>query len=368
MTKPASEKRVSFRGEKATEDDPEPDDPDKREKSKKRIGDAKRKDSTTAEKFPYRRVVGLKPVVEVPPVPAKYFRQEENKKQPAYKHATKVEEGVDLEELLSRFEDNRITLTQKELLALAPRLREAMKNNITKKRVPTKEVAVLAEVGEETEGESETDPEDGVASTCQFISVNALRTEPLAERPVEETDEFVGSDPVLQYLSRFSSEESRTMIFSVGEKDRSSAQDVAELTVIPAMINGIREEEALLDSGSQVVMMSREAATDCKLSWDPNLKINMQSANGQVSRTCGLAKNVPFTFGDLTVKLQVHVIEDAPYRVLLGRPFDLVTASEVINHSDGRQYVKLRNNETENSTCIPTYSRGQLPSKPSVNF
>jgi hypothetical protein len=33
------------------------------------------------------------------------------------------------------------------------------------------------------------------------------------------------------------------------------AKDVAELTVVPVLINGVQEKEALLNSGSQVVMM-----------------------------------------------------------------------------------------------------------------
>src|SRR5262249_18433605 len=150
-------------------------------------------------------------VVEVPPLPARYFRQEEKKKNPAYKHLTKVEEGVDLEELLSRFEGNQITLTQKELLALAPRLREAMKDNITKKRVPTKDVAVLEEITEEKD-DGDQESEDEVETTCKIISINALMalTEDAKEQSVKDRESGItksrGEDPVLQYLSRFSDE------------------------------------------------------------------------------------------------------------------------------------------------------------------
>src|SRR5262249_21062556 len=169
----ASEKRVSFRGLKATEDDSDSDDPLRKDKKKKKVVETKEKMPERVERFPYRKVPAVKPVVEVPPLPARYFRQEEKKKNPAYKHLTKVEEGVDLEELLSRFEGNQITLTQKELLALAPRLREAMKDNITKKRVPTKDVAVLEEITEEKD-DGDQESEDEVETTCKIISINAL--------------------------------------------------------------------------------------------------------------------------------------------------------------------------------------------------
>ncbi|KXN82289.1 hypothetical protein AN958_02754 [Leucoagaricus sp. SymC.cos] len=103
------------------------------------------------------------------------------------------------------------------------------------------------------------------------------------------------------------------------------------LRVIPALINKVCEEEALLDSGSQIISMSHEAASTCKITWDPELTINMQSANGQIMKIYGLAKNVPFNFGNVTIHLQVHVMEQAPYRVLLGRPFNVITESQIAN-------------------------------------
>ena len=36
-------------------------------------------------------------------------------------------------------------------------------------------------------------------------------------------------------------------------------------------------------------------------------------------QTCGLAKNVLFTLGDVTVLLQAHIIETALYKILLGK-------------------------------------------------
>ena len=91
------------------------------------------------------------------------------------------------------------------------------------------------------------------------------------------------------------------------------------------------EEEALLDSRSQIVSMTREVAAANKITWDLSLSIQLQSANGSLSRTCGLAKNVPFTLGDVTVLLQAHVMDVALYKILLGRPFDTITESTITN-------------------------------------
>ncbi|KAF9440211.1 hypothetical protein P691DRAFT_688453 [Macrolepiota fuliginosa MF-IS2] len=143
---------------------------------------------------------------------------------------------------------------------------------------------------------------------------------------------------------------------------------MATLRVIPALINSIREEEALLNSGSQIVSMSREAASACKVTWDPETTINMMSANGQINRTCGLARNIPFTFGNVTTYLQVHVMDDAPYQVLLGRPFNVITESKVVNSAEGGQYINIMDPNTKEQAMLPTYPKGQLPHSKEGNF
>jgi len=107
---------------------------------------------------------------------------------------------------------------------------------------------------------------------------------------------------------------------------------MAHLRVIPVLVNGVTEEEALLDSGSQIVSMMRDVAAANKISWDPSLSIQLQSANESLSQTCRLAKNMPFMLGDVTVLLQAHIMEMAPYKILLGRPFDTITESTIVNN------------------------------------
>ncbi len=88
-------------------------------------------------------------------------------------------------------------------------------------------------------------------------------------------------------------------------------------------------EEALLDSGSQIVSMAKTTATTLGITWDPGLTIGMQSAQGHVESTLGLARNVPFDFGGITLLMQVHIISKPAYSILLGRPFDALTESGI---------------------------------------
>jgi len=71
--------------------------------------------------------------------------------------------------------------------------------------------------------------------------------------------------------------------------------------VVPAIVNRIGVEEVLLDNGSQIVSMTKKVAAANKVTWDPNLSIQIQSANGSLFRTCRLARNVPFTLGEVIV-------------------------------------------------------------------
>jgi len=122
-------------------------------------------------------------------------------------------------------------------------------------------------------------------------------------------------------------------VFAIEEKEKveKSAPDMAYLRVVPAIVNRVSKEEVLLDSRSQIVSMTKKVTTVNKVAWDPNLSIQMQSANGSFSRTCRLARNVPFTLGEVTVLLQVHIMEEVPYTVLMGWPFDSIIESRIIN-------------------------------------
>ena len=107
--------------------------------------------------------------------------------------------------------------------------------------------------------------------------------------------------------------------------------------------------------------MSRKVATELQISWDPDIVVHMESANKSLEKTLGLAKNVPFVFGPITVYLQVHVIEKVAYKVLLGRPFDTITESVVKNSRDGGQSLTLTDLNTGERCVMPTHERGKPP-------
>ena len=306
--------------------------------------------------FPYRGVLTQKPVVEVPLLPAKYFRQLQRKEIPA-KPKAPIEEGVKTPDILERILEGEMKVTPKELWAIAPRLWTMLKDILTSQysNIDDKE-ALRAPAREVTE--------------THLIELDNL-TEPVTVQTEMEialgemTELWTVKDSVVQYSETLHPMERPYQVFA-SEKgaQEESAPEMSHLRVVPVLVNGVAEEEALLDSGSQIVSMTQEVVAANKITWDPSLSIQLQSTNRSLSRTCGLAKNVPFTLGDVTVLLQAHVMDVAPYKILLGRPFDTIRESTIVNDCEGNQTINITCPNTGARAAIPTCKQGLLPRKP----
>ena len=90
--------------------------------------------------------------------------------------------------------------------------------------------------------------------------------------------------------------------------------------------------------------------------YDPTLRIHLVSANGTFDYSLGLAQNIPFQVGTITVYLQVHIIREPSYGVLLGRPFDIVTQSVVRNFANADQTITVFDPDTGRHATIPTFA------------
>ncbi len=82
------------------------------------------------------------------------------------------------------------------------------------------------------------------------------------------------------------------------------------LKTLYPLVNAQAEVESIIDGGSQIISMSSDVAIQVGATWDPDVTIQMQSANKQLEKTQGLVRNMPFKFGDeITVYFQVHVMQ-----------------------------------------------------------
>ena len=113
--------------------------------------------------------------------------------------------------------------------------------------------------------------------------------------------------------------------------------------------------------------MAKQVAMQLGVSWDPDLRIKMQSANGQLELSEGLARNVSFRLGEVVAYLQVHVLNNPAYEVLLGRPFEVLTKTVAETLPNGEMLITLTDPNTGKRSTIPTFERGKGPATSAQN-
>jgi hypothetical protein len=267
--------------------------------------------------------------------------------EPGFKNRAPLQLDERAKDLVQDALKNTICITTEDLLNVSEPMRQELKKLLMKKRMEKKSVTFATEVDFIDDTSEVMDTISAERLPGATVEILAEDTNGMAKGSV------VVSDPVVQYLNAL----------APGEKPKPvvvAAESYALRTVYP-LINGVGEVESLLDPGSQIVSMSGAVARTLQITWDPDIVVHMESANKSLEKTLGLAKNVPFVFGPITVYLQIHVIENVAYKVLLGRPFDTITESVVKNSKDGSQSLTLTDLNTGERCEMSTYERGRPP-------
>jgi hypothetical protein len=219
--------------------------------------------------------------------------------------------------------------------------------------------AMMGSIGQAALPFSNDDPDEmDVRYSPRSLEIGELPETPVEDSFYIATKEDIGielggmvaGDPVLQYMAFLPQGEPPQPLYTATES--------ASLRVVFPTVNGGERVECVVDSGSQIVSMALKLAERLGVIWDPDVRIFMQSASGEMKRSAGLARNVPFLFGDIPVYLQVHIIDQPAYDVLLGRPFDILTESHVKNTTTGTQTLTIRDPSSTKRCVIPTHARG----------
>ncbi|THU78260.1 hypothetical protein K435DRAFT_700431 [Dendrothele bispora CBS 962.96] len=252
------------------------------------------------------------------------------------------------EEIAERIYRGSVVLDVAELISVSPAVRRSVLRRARNCKIQPKEMQAMIQV----EGIDGTHEESTV---LEYFELEEL-AQPGLEVLMESRDDLpegaiVQRDVVEQFRQdRPPADREKRIIVA--------ARRGEDLRVVYPKINNSQEEvECVLDSGSQIVSMDTNIAVGLDITWDPDVVIHMQSANGNLNPTRGLARNVPFRFGDITIYLQVHVMDNVPYEVLMGRPFDVLVESEVKNTKQGDQYITLTDPNSSRRQQIGTYSR-----------
>ncbi|KAI0246804.1 hypothetical protein BJV78DRAFT_1297250, partial [Lactifluus subvellereus] len=139
-----------------------------------------------------------------------------------------------------------------------------------------------------------------------------------------------------------------------------AASRTAELTLplreVNVLVNNKAMVAGVLDSGSQIIAMRADLFCEAGTPpLNPNIRLEMEGANSTTSWTLGCAENLPMRIGNVDFLVHAHVVETAPFKLLLGRPFSKLLLSGLQDHADGRVDLTIcdPSNPTR-SVSVPT--------------
>jgi hypothetical protein len=263
------------------------------------------------------------------------------KSDPAYKTFAPIQSPKIVEEVYNRsMATPCVTLSTNELLSISPEVRQKVREAITPKR--------SLQHGKEPIAVNSVQ----IDSPLPTITAEELygTTEDSSEKPEPPLEGLVVPDIYETYLHRLAPGQTPEVL--------TVAKESHALRSLHLMVNHQESVESIVDPGCMIVAMSEATCHDLGIIYDPRIKINMESANGELDPSLGLARNVPCQIGDIILYLQFHVIRSPAYDILLGRPFDVLTESMIKNYANEDQTITIRDPNFDRIATIPTFPRG----------
>src|SRR6266550_2455483 len=246
-------------------------------------------------------------------------------KDPAYQTMTPIQNPKLAENVYKRILDvSSVVVSVEELLALAPDVRTKFREATTPKRVPA------------------------TATKTNLVS--------------KVNDGFAYIEEITEGNNAYVVRDTAETLYHMQENDNvlRVAKESHALRSINMVVDSKEEVECIVDSGSMIIAMSDAVCHYLGIPYDPTVVLHMESANGEIDASLGLARNVPFTVQDITFYFQVHVVKSPAYDILLGRPFDILTSSVIRNFVSEDQTITIRDPNSKETRTIPTYPRGKL--------
>ena len=292
----------------------------------------------------------------MPPFDRNFAAKQQRDKDFAYRTTAPIQSPAIVSDVFSKtMKAQCVTLSAEEIMSISPDVRAKVREVITPKRVPNKPAA-------SQNANIQAIPSD--EPIFAHIEDEEYTTPPLPSNDaIPPPGVTIIADPVEQFLQHLSPEE-------ISEQFKVAEESFA-LRSIHVRANFRDTIEAVVDPGSSIISMSEAASNHLNLTYDPSIFINMESANRNLNRTLGLARNVHCKIGNLNLYLQVHIIRNPAYDMLLGRPFDVLTNSKIQNFANGDQTITIFDPNSRHVCTIPTFRRSRprfsLPAPPKAS-
>jgi hypothetical protein len=133
--------------------------------------------------------------------------------------------------------------------------------------------------------------------------------------------------------------------------------DSIPLHSIFPLVEGQLTVECILDSGCQIVAMNSMIWEKLGNNLQVERALKMEAANSTITKTHGRLRNIRFTFDDIDIYLQVQVMPNAPYDILLGRPFYALTECTTKDFANSDQHLTVTDPNTRQCVMILTKER-----------
>ena len=221
---------------------------------------------------------------------------------PQYRYITPIEDPALIKKLAQQSLDTSITISTQELLSIAPDVRRQIKDQLVTKRVTT--TAFVEEVSE--------DALEDLGVTVANISAENLVV----------------------------------------------AKHSEELRVVDILIQGLKVV-ATVDDGSQIISIRQDMCEKIGLPIRSDKIMIMESANKSKDKTMGLLQDLKINIGGYDFYLQVQVMKDAPYEMLLGRPFFTLTQASHKHFDNRESRLTLFDPNTRDKIMFPTRARNR---------
>ena len=131
------------------------------------------------------------------------------------------------------------------------------------------------------------------------------------------------------------------------------------LREVEVVINDKAVDAGVLDQGSQIIAIRSDLAREAGAIINTKNRLEMEGANSSTSWAIGCAENLSMSIGSIKFQVHAYVVENAPFRLLLGRPFHNLLLSRLEDNADGSVNLSIHD-PTDQSRIIQVPTKARL--------
>ncbi|THH11446.1 hypothetical protein EW146_g8045 [Bondarzewia mesenterica] len=199
------------------------------------------------------------------------------KQEPAYRTMVLIYDEAVTKDVYNRAMSSPIMVTQRELLSLSPEVRAQIREATAGRHIPQcngGQAKVLMQDDALPFALDDLDPPCDIENTAPDIATASF-AQILHQPLVPPEGSLVIPDPYEAYFNSLTPDEEPEPLIV--------AKESSALRSILPLVDHQQRVESIVDPGSQIIAMFEEVCNELALIYDPDIVLNMQSANGVIN-------------------------------------------------------------------------------------